>query len=374
MATGACDVLCAGAPGVGKATLLEGLQARQCAGKQPGLFSLHLHTNYYETDLLVQFHEAPNSTAAALAECALDQVQALVLVVDASRQSSWDYITRFHESLEEREFDIQLLVASKMDSLLTQPGQTDPSSITRPAWLDSTKEWCYSHGFEYIEAAAGKPALDAALQEDGEQQGVARVLAALEAHMWPSMQQKPRVQQVSTQPAAAHSSSSTAAGNSSSSSAVARDQGHAAVAGAALAGSAARTQDGREPSQQQQHSQPAAALDAVPTSLQPHVSTAGQHAAVAAAEQQAASAADAAAAGKEGLSARQQQSERAGAAAGAAAAGIAAAGLEDDPFLDTDADDFEQLMRQVMGKMAGRFACVTCMWQCARERLSGAPQ
>jgi hypothetical protein len=42
--------------------------------------------------------------------------------------------------------------------------------------------------------------------------------------------------------------------------------------------------------------------------------------------------------------------------------------------LDTDADDFEQLMRQVMGKTAGRFACVTCMWQCARERLSGAPQ
>jgi hypothetical protein len=347
---------------VGKATLLEGLQAWQCAGKQPGLFSLHLHTKYYEADLLVQCHEAPNSSAAALGEFALDQVQALVLVVDASRQSSWDYVTRFYESLEEREFDIQLLVANKMDSLLTHPGQTDPSSITRPAWLDSTKEWCYSHGFEYIEAAAGKPALDAALQEDGEQQGVARVLAALEAHMWPSMQQKPRVQQVSTS-AVAMDSSSTAATSSSSSCAVARDQGHAAVAGAALAGSAASTQDGREPSHQQQAGQPATALDAVPTSSQPHVSTAGQQAAAAPAERQgpAAPAADAAAAGKKGQAAGQQRqqlrSEQAGAVAGVSAVGAAAAGWREDLFLDADVDDFEQLMRQVMGETAGRSAC-----------------
>lgn len=300
-------VLVAGAPGVGKATLLHGLQASR-VGKDPCLYDLCLESKYYTAYLLVHCQQAYSGDTTS--HPALDQLQALVLVVDATSKSSHEAAMSFYKALPEREFEIQLLVANKVDSL-QQQGQ-DSSSITRPAWLEDVRTWCYSNGFEYIEAAAGKPSIDATLHEDGEQQGVGRILAALQAHMWPSMQQKPREQQTSQHPAAMP-------GCSSSSSS--KDQGHGPPVTAADAG---------------QHPQPSTqALDAVPTPKQQQ--PAQRAAAAAAAEQNLL---------VEGQPGPLQQQPAVGAAAAAGDGGAD----EDDLFLGVDVDDFEQLMRQVMGK------------------------
>jgi len=300
-------VLVAGAPGVGKATLLHGLQASR-VGKDPCLYDLCLETKYYTADLLVHCQQAYSGDTTS--HPALDQLQALVLVVDATSKSSHDAAMSFYKALPESEFEIQLLVANKVDSL-QQQGQ-DSSIITRPAWLEDARTWCYSNGFEYIEAAAGKPNVDATLHEDGEQQGVGRVLAALQAHMWPSMQQKSRKQQTSQHPAAMPGCSS----NSSSS----KDQGHGPPVTAADAG---------------QHPQPSTkALDAVPT---PKQQQPAQQSAAAAGEQNLL---------MEGKPGPSQQQPAVGAAAAAGGDGAD----DDDPFLGIHVDDFEQLMRQVMGR------------------------
>jgi hypothetical protein len=325
------EILVVGAPAVGKATLLHGLQATRCAGSGPDLYSLRLDTKYYDADLVVQCHQARTGRSKPPA---LDQLQALVLVVDATSRSSYDSVLNFQKLVSGREFDIQLLVANKVDSL-PQLGQ-DSSSIQLPAWLEEAREWCYANGFEYIEAAAGNPTVDANLHEDGEQQGVARVLAALQAHMWPSMQPKQQQhrQQQQQQPqgqhrhAAATSSAGTAApGETSSSAAGVSDQGHTAHPPA-----------GQHSAQtpQQDFSKADTAVAVPTTSSQQQSSAAHQQAA-----------AHRPAAGGTAAAVDKQP-----AAGDASMPKHEAVDPDDNPFLDADVDDFEQLMRQVMGEWA----------------------
>lgn len=318
---------------MGKATTLKALQATSCAGKDPCLHKLHLDTKYYTADLLVHCQDVHSSKGSS--HPALDQLQAVVLVIDASSRQSYDDIMAYHKCLEGCEYDIQLLVANKLDSL-QQQGQ-DSSNITRPAWLEDARSWCYSNGFEYIEAASGKPAVDATLHEDGEQQGVARLLAALQAHMWPNMQPKPRSQHAHGVTAAAGSSS--AAGSSRTAAGIGSFNTSSAVKDQDPSPQTVAVQEPQQPQQhQQQHSpeQPAdhaghsssTVADALPKPKQQQASTAGHQAA-------------AAGAGKGQLSQEQQQQQP-----GASPV----LDLDDNPFMDADMDDFEQLMRQVMGK------------------------
>ncbi|KAK9815021.1 hypothetical protein WJX73_005062 [Symbiochloris irregularis] len=65
------------------------------------------------------------------------------------------------------------------------------SSAEEPEWVAACRDWCLEQGFEYIKVSAGAPAVDERLSDrDGEQQGVRRVLSALQAHMWPGLQMK----------------------------------------------------------------------------------------------------------------------------------------------------------------------------------------
>jgi hypothetical protein len=307
-------ILVAGASGVGKAVLMSALGAKPEDGSQEAtsLHTLRLDTKYYTADLPVHCHEvssSSNGTPAAPPATTLDQLQALVLVLDAGSSRSHAAAMDFVKALQDREFDIQLLVANKVDSLSGQQDSSSGGAVAgpRPTWLQDARTWCYTNGFEYIEAAAGKPAVDVTLQdEDGEQQGVARVLAALQAHMWPNMQQKTPSQQA----AAAAAARTSLPGSSSSS---AKDQGTARLP--------QQSQPLPEQPADSAHAASAAAVDAVPTQQQ---------------EQQ------------------QQQHQQAKPQQGHAAV----LDLDENPFLDGDMDDFEQLMRQVMGE------CVTLCLLC----------
>jgi hypothetical protein len=344
-------VLVAGAPGVGKATLLQALQATKSAGKDPCLYNLRLDTKYYDVELLVHCHDAHSVALDHLSSSgALDHLQALVLVIDSSCKRSHESVMQFYESFPEGEFDIQLLVANKVDS-----------SSTPSAWLQDARTWCYSNGFEYIEAAAGNPRVDATLNEDGEQQGVARVLAALQAHMWPNMQSKPRSQHTSSHSAAAAASSLTGSsapvsGPGSSSCGISsstRDQGRAISAADPTQNSLQKQQhkhkQGQGHEQQQQQVEQAVGLSGQPSTTDVDAVPTPQR-------QQGTPdrppAAESLAATKEQCEQQQQQQQK---GLGASAA----VDLDDNPFLDADPDDFEQLMRQVMGEFGNLQHC--CM-------------
>lgn len=336
--TSTACVLVAGAAAVGKATLLHSLQAVPCGAhaSQTGLYELRLDTKYYTADLVVQCVDLPSSTASPAQS---DQLQALVLVVDAESRSSYQAALSFHKSLDEREFDIQLLVANKLDKFLVQqppPQQQDNGGSTaaalarqRPAWLEDARTWCYSNGFEYIEAAAGNSSVDATLQDDGEKQGVARVAAALQAHLWPDIVPKGRQQQQQVNTA---QHDDAADGNKCSSSCISGPTPSGGTTSSSTSTSTSSTKDqgatDRLEKQQQQHPQQPnsrSSLDAAPhPKHHPSSST-------------------------------NSKAEATGSAADAAnkPAAAAAADSDDDGacFLeDTDMDDFEALMRQVMGE------------------------
>jgi hypothetical protein len=75
-------------------------------------------------------------------------------------------------------------------------------------------EWCSAQGFEYIECSLADSQLDAQLRLDGDPQGIARVTAALEAHMWPGhiRKQSPERLQPSTAVSAAADAQTGSAG------------------------------------------------------------------------------------------------------------------------------------------------------------------
>ena len=87
------DVVVAGLPGVGKATLMKGLGATQ-RSQESNLHDLRLTTKYYTADLVVRcdkgLHKsaAPPTPALGGGDQQQRQVQALLLVVDASSENS----------------------------------------------------------------------------------------------------------------------------------------------------------------------------------------------------------------------------------------------------------------------------------------------
>ncbi|KAM0752439.1 hypothetical protein T439DRAFT_379499 [Meredithblackwellia eburnea MCA 4105] len=90
-------------------------------------------------------------------------------------------------SAREPELDVALLI--------THP--SSPSSASSTIDEDAWDDFALSYGFEWIDLAAGygKPQIDGEEQGEetiGEESGIARVVAALHAHMWQDMELAPK--------------------------------------------------------------------------------------------------------------------------------------------------------------------------------------
>ncbi|KAF6259837.1 alpha and gamma adaptin binding protein p34-domain-containing protein [Scenedesmus sp. NREL 46B-D3] len=186
-----------GPPEVGKVTLIRALQSSaEPKAPSPADYTLRLDTKYYTADVLVRaLGTHQQDKQQQLPAHAWEQLQALVLVFDASSEASFVSARSWADARETDSIEVKLLVANKADRLQQQSTRASSAAAgaagsCRAPWLHDAVSWCVDKGFEYVEAAAGKPAVDAALHLEGEQQGVVRVLAALQAHLWPGMLQK----------------------------------------------------------------------------------------------------------------------------------------------------------------------------------------
>jgi hypothetical protein len=326
--------LIVGAPGVGKFTLIRALQlSPELKAPSPADYTVKLDTKYYTADVAVRaLTTQQQEKQQQLHADAWEHLQALVLVFDASSEASFTSVCSWAETRDTDSIEVKLLVANKGDTLQQQSTSSTAAgaaAASRTQWLQDVMSWCVDQGFEYIEAAAGNPAVDAALQLDGEQQGVARVLAALQAHMWPGLVQKdwqprslPDMRGAGSKAAAAEGLDAGAGvGSSSCSSSVCKDQGTpAAVAAAAdaVAGSTAIASTTSLPAQLPLERQTADSQD----------------------QPQDSSVLDGSQPVQEQLKDRQLQQQR-----------QAAAAAVDDDEAAFDVDDLEQMMRQLQGEL-----------------------
>lgn len=198
------SVVFVGAPQVGKYTLIRQLHpdagpkaaapTEQCANTaRAAVYPLHLDTKYYTADILAHSVTLDhNDLQQQQTEEPAQQHDAIVLVCGADDPATFTRVRQWAEANGASGAAICLLVVNKADKELdgSGGGGGDPSGGEGRAVLPAGAEWCLDHGFEYVEAAAGAPVLDAALSLDGDRQGVARVREALEAHMWPGLELK----------------------------------------------------------------------------------------------------------------------------------------------------------------------------------------
>lgn len=91
--------------------------------------------------------------------------EGLVLVLDATQQLSFQRLMDWYAAVDTSAPEIRLLVANKADKLLESNAPLD-----RPAWLTEAMQWSANNGFEYVEACATNPAIDAQLARDGDVQ------------------------------------------------------------------------------------------------------------------------------------------------------------------------------------------------------------
>ncbi len=153
---------------------------------------LHLDTKYYTADAAVRvrsLHDDDEQQEEA------DEPDAVVLVFAAADAASLAAAQRWAAARTAPAADVQLLVANKCDALVSRPAggaAAEREGLYGGAAVPAAAAWCLDNGFEYVEAAAGAPAADAALCLDGDRQGVARVREALEAHAWPGLSLKGR--------------------------------------------------------------------------------------------------------------------------------------------------------------------------------------
>jgi alpha- and gamma-adaptin-binding protein p34 len=149
------------------------------SGDKAGSYAWKIDTKYYTAEV--------NLHAFRFSQQPLDgqPPEAVVIIIDASDQHSFDAARTWTSREEWSSAEIKLLVANKIDKLCGQGGVP-----ARPKWLEGVTEWCTDNCCEYIEAAPKFPRIDAELMFDGEKQGIARIVAALQAHMWPGMARK----------------------------------------------------------------------------------------------------------------------------------------------------------------------------------------
>eukprot|EP00775_Hariotina_reticulata_P011941 gene11941-12084_t len=169
------SVLVIGNAGVGKFSLVRALRASSDIKTKDGAYQLTLDTKYYTADVLLHCVGPEHNPETAF--------EALVLVFDASQPGTFEAVRSWSDVHSISSAEVKLVVANKMDQL-----QRAGKQLPQP-WLDDVMSWCCDNAYEFIEAAAGESSIDEQLHLDTEQ-GVARVLAALQAHMWPGLQRK----------------------------------------------------------------------------------------------------------------------------------------------------------------------------------------
>lgn len=196
-----------------------------------------ISNKYYTAHALLHVVDAAQRPASDRRASAQphSSAEAVVLVFDATQPHTLSAAQRWYDerfvALEEQgdegpsslaaEERVQLLVATHADALeahghvrqqqqqgqqeqAAQDDDDDDALARRPAWVqEAISQWCVERQFEYVECCLTDAALDAALRLAGDRQGVARVIEALHAHVWPRLVRQPVGRKVAAVAAAA---------------------------------------------------------------------------------------------------------------------------------------------------------------------------
>nr|ADI46923.1 AIP1m [Volvox carteri f. nagariensis] len=175
--TTAPRVLVAGAPLVGKSQLCQVLTSSE-APRSGSCVPWTIQTKYYTTRVEVCEENVPNVPCT--------QPEALVLVFNLAEPHTFDLVQSCMRHFDLEAVQLKLLCGTRADVLLSadySAGNVETSS--QPAWFKIVTDWSVQNGVEFIICCPHLPALDATLTLDGDKQGVARVMEALQAHEWP---------------------------------------------------------------------------------------------------------------------------------------------------------------------------------------------
>ena len=148
----------------------------------PGPHALRLDTKYYTVDVAATVHTLPDEDAAG-DEAFGERPEAVVAVFDPTRDGSFAKVTGWCQARDDSwSPEIRLLVCR-----YPTKGAMDAESASS---ADAADDWAVENGYEAVAVIASGGDDDEALELRGDEQGMRRVRAAIEAHAWPGLAMK----------------------------------------------------------------------------------------------------------------------------------------------------------------------------------------
>eukprot|EP00198_Chlamydomonas_reinhardtii_P007017 XP_001696353.1 adaptin-interacting protein [Chlamydomonas reinhardtii] len=176
-------VLVAGAPGVGKTSLVRAFSGSAAPANSDGTAQWHIETKYYRTDVNVR-----ECSDASIEASTGSQPEALVVAFSLKEPKTFTTARAMACLFDLEAVEVKLLVGTHADALAPSASAAERETSEQPAWFQEAADWSIQNGFELIICSPAVLAVDAALTLDGDRQGVARVVEALQAHMWPNLE------------------------------------------------------------------------------------------------------------------------------------------------------------------------------------------
>lgn len=171
-------ILVAGGNRVGKTKLRQGILNTDVL-PIPVCAALELCTRYYTAKI---------SICEAGPETCNDYTlpEALVLVFSLVDPSSFASVQSISGEFDVGAIQIKLLCGTHADIMVPSSAAESIEIEPQSPWVQQAADWSIDNGFEFILCCPPAPAIDAKLAIDGCRQGVARVVEALQAHVWPN--------------------------------------------------------------------------------------------------------------------------------------------------------------------------------------------
>jgi hypothetical protein len=153
------------------------LQLLTLIGAQQQVHDSNLHVwsvdnKYYTAN--IPCHATTLSAANDCTDC-----EAMVMVFDPAKQETFKQVQAWYQKRDNYTAEIRLVVAMYED---THEYMREGS---RQQWLQAAEDWCTEQMIEYVELCSVSPDTVRSHSSEEGAQGLARVVEALQSHMWP---------------------------------------------------------------------------------------------------------------------------------------------------------------------------------------------
>ncbi|GFR43117.1 hypothetical protein Agub_g4119 [Astrephomene gubernaculifera] len=173
-------VLVAGAARTGKSTLVHSITGKVATSQQK-ISNWNIINKYYSANVV--FCETVGEKVSNGSH-----PEALVLVFSLTDSGSFSHVQHVAKSFNLEAIEVKLLCGTHADALLEVDAAPERLETSlQKALYQEAASWSIEHRFEFIACCPGVPATDAVLALEGVQQGVRRVVEALQSHTWSNL-------------------------------------------------------------------------------------------------------------------------------------------------------------------------------------------